>query len=117
MTYREMFKELVGRLTSRKLWAAIAASVTAYELAGMDGLYSVAEILTIIGPLVAFIGVEGVADTAGRMQQSAVTVTDAENIEVSTPPLVPNTGEYNQGTSVTVNDQPVTPNQGTTAFP
>lgn len=103
MTYKELLKDIISRLTSRKMWAAIAASVTAYELAGVDGLYSVPEILTIIGPLVAFIGVEGAADTMGRSSQPVVNVEGAGTVEVQDQTATA------QADTVVVDGQPTTP--------
>ncbi len=59
---KDKFIELFFRLTSRKLWLAIAATVTAYQLAAGDGVFTIWEIMAIMSPMLAYIGVEGWAD-------------------------------------------------------
>jgi hypothetical protein len=57
-----------ARLTSRKLWLAVIASVVAFGNSYWDWGLSADEVWAIIIPLLAFVGVEGVADTAERLK-------------------------------------------------
>lgn len=59
-------KGFLYSLLSRKFLVAVAASIIAYNAGIADGSLSNEELLTIIGPLLAFIGVEGVADIKSR---------------------------------------------------
>lgn len=58
----QKIKDLLLRLTSRKLWIAVAATITAYIAASEDATFTTQEVMTIVAPALAFIGVEGWAD-------------------------------------------------------
>lgn len=53
-------------LLSRKFLVAVAAAVLAHEAAIVDQIVTIQELQLIIAPILAFIGVEGVADIKKR---------------------------------------------------
>lgn len=57
------------QLKSRKLWLAIIASAVAGANAFFDLNIKLEEVLTIAIPLMIYVGVEGAADTAGRLSR------------------------------------------------
>lgn len=63
------WQDLTQRLTSRKLWVAVGASIAAYTLASQDGKISVEEIWQIIIPLLGYLGLEGAADVTRAKYQ------------------------------------------------
>jgi len=52
--------------TSRKLWVALIGAAVAFGNSYWDWGMSVEQIMTIIAPLLAYIGVEGIADIKER---------------------------------------------------
>jgi len=58
--------DLMSGWKSRKLWIAILAAAVAFGNAYGDWGMTVEQLFTIIAPLLAFIGVEGIADIKGR---------------------------------------------------
>jgi hypothetical protein len=64
--YKDFFFELFKRVTGRKFLLTIIASATAYSVAIEDNTINQSEVWTIITPILAFIGVEGAADTVSR---------------------------------------------------
>lgn len=75
---KEFLKEFGARLTSRKFIVAVAAALTAYGVAVQDNVITQGEVWTILTPVLAFIGVEGAADTVTR-------VTNVPKVEESAP--------------------------------
>ncbi len=59
-------KDLLARLTSRKFLLTIIASATAFGVAIQDNTITQPEVWSILTPILAFIGVEGAADTVTR---------------------------------------------------
>ncbi len=58
--------DLIARFTSRKFLLTVIASATAFGVAIQDNTITQPEIWTILTPILAFIGVEGAADTVTR---------------------------------------------------
>ena len=56
-------------LKSRKFWLAVIAAVVAFGNALFDWGIKTEEVWAILTPLLGFIAVEGVADTAERMRK------------------------------------------------
>lgn len=56
------WQDLASRLTSRKFWVAIAASIAAYTFAMQDGVISPNETWQIIIPILAYLGVNGATE-------------------------------------------------------
>ena len=54
------------QLKSRKLWLAIIAALVAFGNAMFGWGLSTEQVITVIAPLLAYIGVEGVADIKER---------------------------------------------------
>lgn len=54
------------QLKSRKLWLAVIAAVVAFGNAMFDWGLTTEQIWSVLAPLLAYIGVEGVADIKGR---------------------------------------------------
>ena len=54
--------KIPNRLTSRKLWLAIIASAVAFGNSYWDWGMDAQAVWTILAPLLAYIGVEGVTD-------------------------------------------------------
>lgn len=53
-------------LLSRKFILAVATAVIAYDAAMMDGVMEAGELVTVVSPILAFIGIEGFADIKSR---------------------------------------------------
>lgn len=62
----EKVKIFLLSLLSRKFLVAIAATILAYDAATVDQMITLQEIQVIIAPILAFIGVEGIADIKRR---------------------------------------------------
>lgn len=89
-----LIKDILARFSSRKFILAIGAAITAYELAGTDGVYTVAETWAIITPLLAFIGAEGATDTLRASKPQTVEVSGEGDVHVEVP-TQPSTPMYN----------------------
>ena len=71
------------RWFSRKFILAVVAALVAFGNAMFNWGLSTEELISILGPLLAFIGVEGAADVMERTKGSTnVDVETAKNIEV-----------------------------------
>ena len=55
-----------AQLKSRKLWLAIIAAVVAFGNAMFEWGLSTEQVITVITPLLAYMGVEGIADVKER---------------------------------------------------
>lgn len=62
----EKVKSFFLSLLSRKFLVAVATAIVAYDLAVVDGSVSIQELQMIVAPILAFIGVEGIADIKKR---------------------------------------------------
>lgn len=80
------WKEIFMRYTSRKFLMAVAASLAAYQMAGVDGIYTFQEILVILTPLMTFIGAEGWADANSRSVSPIVQTAGNVTVEDQTKP-------------------------------
>lgn len=58
--------EVPTQLKSRKLWLALIAATVAFVNAFFELGLSTDQVLTVIAPLLAYIGVEGIADIKER---------------------------------------------------
>lgn len=65
-TIGQSIKYFLLSLLSRKFLLAIAGTIIAFDAALMDGQLSQAELITSLSPILAFLGVEGVADIKER---------------------------------------------------
>lgn len=63
-------KQWLKGLTSRKFILAIVAAAVAFVNFMYDLGLTVEQVLTVISPLLAFIGMEGVGDAAARLKQA-----------------------------------------------
>lgn len=54
------------QLKSRKLWLAIIAALVAFGNAMFNWGLTTEQVLTVIAPLLAYVGIEGVADIKER---------------------------------------------------
>jgi hypothetical protein len=61
--------KFLDRLKSRKLILAVIGSIVAFGNAYWGWGLTTAEMQVILLPLLAFIGMEGLADTAGRLKE------------------------------------------------
>jgi hypothetical protein len=62
----KLSKDLLARFTSRKFLLTLAASIAALTAGMQDGILTQPEVWAVITPILAFIGIEGAADVAGR---------------------------------------------------
>jgi uncharacterized membrane protein len=63
---KERIKSFLLSLLSRKFLLAVGASLAAYGVATQDNTITQSELVTILAPIFAFIGVEGGADIVTR---------------------------------------------------
>ncbi len=76
-------KRFLVSLLSRKLWLAIGGSLFLYlQLA--DGGMNLQELLTVVAPILSFIGVEGVADAVERNSYGNANVSVEPTEKVTT---------------------------------
>lgn len=61
-------KDLLARLKSRKFILALVAAFVAFGNALWGWGLTTEQVMTVIGPLLLFIGIEGVADVKDRGQ-------------------------------------------------
>lgn len=55
------------QLKSRKFWLAVIAAVVAFGNGMFDWGLSTEQIITVITPLLAYVGIEGIADVKERV--------------------------------------------------
>lgn len=63
--WSDLLKNIIERLSSRKLWIAVITSATLFEVASEGGL-TLTEAIQASSPLLAFLGIEGASDIVER---------------------------------------------------
>ncbi len=68
-TYKKVIKAVPNQLKSRKLWLSLVAAFVSFGNGMWDWGLSNEEVGAVVLPLIAYIGVQGVADTAEIMKK------------------------------------------------
>jgi len=65
---KKLAKQVPAQLKSRKLWLSVIAAFVSFGNAMWDWGLTNEEVGTVVLPLLAYIGAEGIADTVERMK-------------------------------------------------